>query len=51
MPRLAGDNPLSNNTISKYLTLTRTQYHLLTQWKKGKIAWNGTKPSVSVGKA
>lgn len=34
MPRLAGDNPISNFTISKYLGLTQTQYFILTQFAK-----------------
>jgi hypothetical protein len=38
MPVLSGDNPFTNNTISKYFTLTRTQYFLLQQYKLGKVA-------------
>ena len=37
MPILAGDNPISENTISKYLSLTETQYFLIQQWVRGKI--------------
>lgn len=35
MPFLAGDNPISNITISKYLGLTETQYFFLSQYSKG----------------
>ena len=35
MPKLAGDNPLSNFTASKFLTLTATQYFVLSQYAKG----------------
>jgi len=35
MPFLAGDNPISNLTISKYLGLTETQYFFLSQYSKG----------------
>lgn len=38
MPKLAGDNPITDDTISKYLTLTGTQYFLLTQWVKGLVS-------------
>jgi len=37
MPILAGDNPISNETISKYLSVTQTQYFLLSQWVAGKV--------------
>jgi hypothetical protein len=37
MPKLAGDNPITNDTISKYLTLTATQYFLIQQWASGKV--------------
>ena len=32
MPRLAGDNPISTQNPSLYLTVTQTQYFLLQQW-------------------
>ena len=35
MPYLAGDNPISNITISKYLGLTETQYFFLSQYSNG----------------
>ena len=38
MPFLAGDNPISNLTISKYLGLTETQYFFLSQYSKGLYA-------------
>ena len=37
MPILAGDNPLSNETISKYLSVSQTQFFLLSQWVAGKV--------------
>ncbi|MCU1349113.1 MAG: hypothetical protein JWO56_2143 [Acidobacteria bacterium] len=37
MPILAGDNPITDATISKYLTVTETQYFLLNQWVSGKV--------------
>jgi hypothetical protein len=37
MPILAGDNPISEDRISKYLTVTQTQYFLLSQWAAGKV--------------
>jgi hypothetical protein len=36
MPKLAGDNPLSNFTISKFLGLTQTQYFILSQFANGQ---------------
>jgi hypothetical protein len=42
MPRLAGDNPITDNTISKYLTVTPTQYFLIQQWVQGKVLPAGT---------
>lgn len=42
MPKLAGDNPITNNTMSKYLTLTQTQYFLVQQWVLGKVLPAGT---------
>lgn len=47
MPLLAGDNPISNTNISKFLRLTDTQLFLLRQWAIGKFInekmedWNG----------
>ncbi|PSJ42983.1 LodA/GoxA family CTQ-dependent oxidase [Allosphingosinicella deserti] len=37
MPLLAGDNPISNETVSKFLRLTDTQLFLLRQWAEGKF--------------
>ncbi len=37
MPLLAGDNPISNNLVSKFLRLTDTQLFLLRQWAVGKF--------------
>lgn len=42
MPKLAGDNPITKNTMSKYLTLTQTQYFLVQQWVLGKVLPAGT---------
>ena len=44
MPILAGDNPITNNTISKYLTVTETQFFLLSQWVAGKISTSPAPP-------
>jgi hypothetical protein len=38
MPQLAGDNPISNFTISDSLTLTATQYFILGQYAKGIVS-------------
>ncbi|CAM5351289.1 hypothetical protein MAUB1S_06063 [Mycolicibacterium aubagnense] len=35
MPLLAGDNPITNKTVSKFLRLTDTQLFLLRQWADG----------------
>ncbi|HEX8154269.1 MAG TPA: LodA/GoxA family CTQ-dependent oxidase, partial [Thermoanaerobaculia bacterium] len=32
------DNPITNEVISKYLTVTQTQYFLLSQWVAGHVA-------------
>ena len=37
MPKLAGDNPLSQFQKSDYLTLTATQYFILSQFAKGLV--------------
>jgi hypothetical protein len=37
MPLLCGDNPLSNQLVSKFLTLTPTQIFILHQWACGKF--------------
>jgi hypothetical protein len=37
MPLLAGDNPITNQTVSKFLRLTDTQLFLLRQWAEGKF--------------
>lgn len=50
MPFLAGDNPISNNTISKYLGLTETQYFMLSQYASG-IYTNSPLPPVGAGTA
>jgi hypothetical protein len=50
MPFLAGDNPISNNTISKYLGLTETQYFILSQYAAGVYTKNPL-PAVGPGAA
>jgi L-lysine epsilon oxidase-like protein len=47
MPFLAGDNPISNLTISQYLSLTQTQYFLLSQWVAGKVS-SGPPPAMPI---
>jgi|APTNR8051073442_1049403.scaffolds.fasta_scaffold00946_2 hypothetical protein len=48
MPLLAGDNPISNTLVSKFLRLTDTQLFLLRQWAIGKFInekqedWDGS---------
>lgn len=37
MPLLAGDNPISNDSPSKFLRLTNTQLFILKQWAAGKF--------------
>ncbi len=37
MPLLCGDNPLSNSGTSKFLSLTKTQLFLLSQWARGRF--------------
>jgi L-lysine 6-oxidase len=37
MPINAGTNPVSNSNVDKMMSLTPTQYMLLTQWAKGKF--------------
>jgi L-lysine epsilon oxidase C-terminal domain/L-Lysine epsilon oxidase N-terminal len=38
MPKLAGDNPITDETSSDFLTLTATQYFVLQQFAAGKFA-------------
>jgi L-lysine 6-oxidase len=45
MPLNAGDNNLNNNNISKFLSLTETQYFLLSQWAEGKFTVGKAAPS------
>lgn len=40
MPLLAGDNPISNFTASKFLGLTATQFFILNQFAKGIVDMN-----------
>lgn len=45
MPLLAGDNPISNFTASKFLGLTATQFFILSQFTNGKVDMtNPSKP-------
>jgi hypothetical protein len=50
MPRVAGDNPLSDFQRSNFLTLTATQYFILSQWAKGVFA-SGSPPAKGEGMA
>lgn len=45
MPMNSGTNSVSNDELSKFLTLTRTQYFLLGQWAAGKFT---TEPPTSL---
>jgi hypothetical protein len=45
MPQLAGDNPLSNYTISKYLGLTETQFFILQQFANGDFVRTAPVPA------
>ncbi|WP_327439677.1 CTQ-dependent lysine 6-oxidase LodA [Pseudomonas donghuensis] len=38
MPLNSGSNSVSNEVLDKFLTLTRTQYFLLSQWADGKFS-------------
>ena len=48
MPLLAGDNPISNFTASKFLGLTETQFFILTQFTNGIVDRNDP-PTISAG--
>ena len=50
MPLLAGDNPISNFTASKFLGLTATQFFILSQFAEGKVDM-GDPPSIPDGPA
>ena len=50
MPKAAGDNPLSRFQKSIYLTLTETQYFILSQYAKGLFA-SGPTPAHGEGAA
>jgi len=49
MPLLAGDNPISNFTASKFLGLTETQFFILTQFSKGLVDMNSPAPTIPTG--
>jgi hypothetical protein len=50
MPLLNGDNPLTNDVVSKFFRLTDTQLFLLQQWAVGKfIAGNLPAGSAPIG--
>ncbi len=51
MPLLAGDNPISNFTASKFLGLTATQFFILTQFTNGVVDMKGTAPQLPAGPA
>lgn len=50
MPLLAGDNPISNFTASKFLGLTATQFFILTQFTNGVVNMEAP-PSLPAGPA
>jgi hypothetical protein len=50
MPLLAGDNPISNFTASKFLGLTATQFFILSQFTNGKVDMSDA-PSIPQGAA
>ena len=45
MPLNAGDNPITNSVIEKFMALTPTQYFLLHQWGVGKCVSRRTDPN------
>lgn len=52
MPLLCGNNPLTNTTPQKFLSMTETQLFFLKQWAKGKfvnecLEWDEANPSCS----
>ncbi|NNB86387.1 LodA/GoxA family CTQ-dependent oxidase [Corallococcus exiguus] len=49
MPKLAGDNPISEIIPRKFLSLTRTQYFLLQQYSAGKVDHSPPKSPASEG--
>lgn len=51
MPQLAGDNPISNFTASKFLGLTATQFFILSQFTQGKVDMTTPAPQLPVGPA
>lgn len=51
MPLLAGDNPISNFTVSKFLGLTATQFFILTQFTNGIVDMQGQPPQLPAGPA
>jgi hypothetical protein len=50
MPKLAGDNPISLLQVSNYLTLTATQYFMLSQFANGIVS-TGSSPAIGEGMA
>jgi L-lysine epsilon oxidase C-terminal domain/L-Lysine epsilon oxidase N-terminal len=50
MPWVAGDNPLSSFQVSNFLTLTPTQYFILSQFAKGIVS-TGPPPAIGEGAA
>lgn len=50
MPFCAGDNPIDNTIVSKFLLFTQTQRFLLEQWARGK-ATDTSRPPLPPGDA
>jgi hypothetical protein len=50
MPFCAGDNPIENTIVSKFLLFTPTQRFLIEQWARGK-ATDASRPALPPGEA
>ena len=50
MPLNSGDNSVHNEIVYKFLTLTPTQYFMLSQWSKGKFTNSTTTADTDLGK-
>ncbi|ATB45431.1 LodA/GoxA family CTQ-dependent oxidase [Corallococcus macrosporus] len=49
MPKMAGDNPITETLPRKFLTLTRTQYFFLKQYSDGKVDHSPPRATASPG--
>jgi L-lysine 6-oxidase len=50
MPFVAGDNPIDNTIVSKFLLFTQTQRFMIEQWARGK-ATDAKRPPLPPGQA